>query len=254
MFYLISKLFAFLVLPLGILLILVICMIISKNRTKTKQLGFLTLSLTYLFSCPLVVHFITYRWEIPPRNIQNIENYDLGILLTGGLINENAKFPDNLHLSPSGDRLWQTLQLFKKEKIKSIIISGGDNSILSNKKQTEIDYAYKFLVGNGIPSNAIIIENKARNTHDNAVFSAKIIRNKKYKKLLLITSAFHERRALACFKKQGIVLAAYPTNPFTSSSEIEILDLIPTGNAFKNSELIMKEVVGFLVYKIMGYV
>ena len=50
----------------------------------------------------------------------------------------------------------------------------------------------------------ILIENDSRNTYENAVNSAKML-NTSYPngRLLLVTSAFHMRRSLACFRKTG---------------------------------------------------
>ena len=251
MFYLFSKLFTFLLMPLGILIMLISSMIISKNRTKSRKLGFLTLLLTYLLSCPASSYMLAKYWETPTKNISTIENHDIGILLTGGLLQENAKFPNNYHLGSSGDRLWQTLHLFKMKKINAVIITGGDISIFNKKKAKEIDYAYQFLLLNGIPKDKITLESKARNTHENAKYSTVLIQ--KDKSVLLITSAYHTKRALACFRKEGLVLTSYSTNPLSIYNQLGIIDFIPSAYAFKNTELFFKEIIGFAIYKIMGY-
>ena len=53
----------------------------------------------------------------------------------------------------------------------------------------------------GIPENDIIIENKSRNTHENAFYTAQLFEKNGFSKSnnLLITSSMHMRRAQACF-------------------------------------------------------
>ena len=65
-------------------------------------------------------------YEFSNYEIVNSKNYDYGIVLTGGLINESKSLGDNIHLGPQSDRLWQTAELYKAKKITKIIISGGD--------------------------------------------------------------------------------------------------------------------------------
>jgi uncharacterized SAM-binding protein YcdF (DUF218 family) len=256
MFYLISKLFTFLLMPIGLLLVLVFNMIISKNRTKTKWIGFFTLLLTFLFSSPFLINQWAKCWEMPEKNIENLKNYDVGILLTGGIINSSSKYPTNLHLISSSDRLWQTLQLYKTGKIKRILISGGDTSILNKNILTEIDFALQFLIKNGVPKERIILEKKARNTFENAKFTA-IILARNYPNgegsFLLISSGFHLKRALACFAKQGIKTDYFSTNPLVSNLPFNIIDIIPSSAALNESELLSKELIGYWVYKMMGY-
>ena len=254
MFYLISKLLAFLIMPLGILLILVISLILTKNHTKRKIQGVFIILLTYILSCPAIVNMVLKKWETPQTKVQSIKKHKVGILLTGGLNNAGVKYPENLNLDFSGDRLWQTHLLFKEGMIEYIIITGGDISILSKKEFTEIDLAYQYLLKNGVPADRIILEKKARNTHENALFSSKII-NERFQNpsIMLITSAFHMKRATACFEKQEIKLTAFPSSFIGYTNKSDIIDFIPVTRMLGVSELIIKEWVGLIAYKIMGY-
>ncbi|WP_341226180.1 YdcF family protein [uncultured Arcticibacterium sp.] len=254
MFYIVSKLFTFLLMPLGIIMVLTFCVIVCKNRTKAKKLGFLTLLLTYLFSVPILENALVKYWETPQKNIDNLATYEVGILLTGGLINSSTKYPDNLNLDTSGDRLWQTLHLFKEGKIKHIIISGGNISLINKSERTEIEYAYQFLIKNGVAKELILLDKKARNTNENAINSSTIL-NEKFKdaSCLIITSAFHMKRAVACFKKRGVSVSSFPSNVISSYRNTFILDFLPSTDSLLVNSRIFKEIIGLTIYKIMGY-
>ncbi len=255
MFYILSKLFSFLILPTGIVLILVLIMIKVKNHTKRKWIGFLTVSLTYLFSMPLFINEIAKYWEYPQMAIDQVEPHKVGILLTGGLIDADTKFPNNIGLGSSGDRLWQTLHLYQKGKIEHIVISGGDTSILTKKKKTEIDYALSFLLQNNTRREHIHLESLSRNTSENAKNTADLLSKKfKNESCLLITSGYHMKRADACFKKQGIAVTTFSTNMLYESRSLDVYDFIPKASTFDDFNLLYKEMIGVAAYKLMGYI
>lgn len=254
MFYIVSKLLTFLLMPLGIIMVLILSITLCKNRTKAKRLGYFTLLLTYLFSVPILENKLVESWETPQKSINELSNYDVGILLTGALINSGTQYSENINLGSSGDRLWQTLHLYKKGKIKHIIISGGNISLVENTQRTEIEFAYQFLIQNGVPSEFILLDTRARNTNENAIYSTKILKEKfKKPSCLLITSAFHMKRAMACFKKRGNIVSSFPSNVLSSIRDNQIIDFLPSVHSLVQTSLIFKEIIGFTVYKAMGY-
>lgn len=55
------------------------------------------------------------------------------------------------------------------------------------------------LLASGVPSEAITLECASSNTYENAAFSAPLLAQMRPRRVLLVTSWFHLRRALACF-------------------------------------------------------
>lgn len=254
MFYLISKLFTFLLMPVGIILVLVTFLIYSKNRTRTKRLGFLIILLTYCFSSPLISNKLASVWESEQLDISALKPHSVGVLLTGGLMEDEVKFPTNLNLGNSGDRLWQTLHLYELSKINYILISGGGISWVGKKQTTEIDFAKAFLIQNGVPEKYILLEKSSRNTNENAMNSANLLTmNFPNQTVLLITSAYHMPRAMDCFKKRGIRADAFPSDFIKTKNKLDLYDLIPTASALNDTSKLFKEIIGLLLYKLMSY-
>jgi uncharacterized SAM-binding protein YcdF (DUF218 family) len=109
----------------------------------------------------------------------------------------------------------------------------------------------------GVKKEDIILEKKAKNTRENAINSVDILKkNPQFgNKYMLFTSSFHTRRALGCFQKIGISITAFPT-AFKSKQRSFTIDnlLIPRElNLYEAYDLI-HEIVGYVVYKILGYV
>ena len=193
-------------------------------------------------------------WEPVPTPMNEVGVYDVGIVFSG--VTKGSKSPKDLvYFDRGADRVTHTLQLFKDGKLKHIIVSGG-----LGFQQVEMSIAAErlksFLVMAGVPDSVITVEPNAVNTYENAVESAKILKrdfpNQKY---LLITSAFHMKRSALCLAKQGITFDEFPAGYYTDRPSLNFDDIfIPKAEAIKKWEAIIKECVGLVTYKVMGYV
>lgn len=254
MFYILSKLAGFLLLPSGILMILWLTVLLIKNRTKAKRLGLFTLLLTYLLMCPAAVLLTAGNLEYNETTLKPDDTFAVGVVLTGNMITPDVKYPENLHLKGSGDRLWQALRLYQNGQIENILISGGDIGLINKSKLLEIDIARNYLIANGVPKEHILTDRKSRNTYENALFSKEIIEKRfQEEPILLITSAFHMKRALGCFRKQGIEATPFPADFIGAQRKPDIIEFTPNSGALATTELFWKERIGLWVYKLKGY-
>ncbi len=67
----------------------------------------------------------------------------------------------------------------------------------------------RFSAALGIPPSAILLEERSTSTRENALFTAALLRNEPGPKVL-VTSEFHMRRALGCFRKVGLDVKPVP--------------------------------------------
>jgi uncharacterized SAM-binding protein YcdF (DUF218 family) len=106
----------------------------------------------------------------------------------------------------------------------------------------------------GVDEKDIFLEEKARNTHENAVNTKRMLKPYFGEKMLLVTSAMHMPRAKACYEKEGFKIDVYPADIKKKDTYSGILDkIVPEErNLTKIAELI-REVAGFVIYKIVGF-
>ena len=116
-----------------------------------------------------------------------------------------STFPD---LNEQADRLVYAAALYHAGKAPVIVLSGGARP----GARPEAQLMKEILAVMGVPSRSIILERSSRNTYDNALYSAAILENKNIKRILLVTSAYHMRRAQAVFVKQGFEVVPAPTD------------------------------------------
>jgi len=254
MFFVLSKVLYFLLTPIVWLFGALIYSLFVKNEKKRKQIILLSLIGAYVFSNSFIINDIAQVWEIQTIHEDSIHKpYDYGIVL-GGFNTFDAKY-ERLNFLRSGDRLWQALYLYKQDKIKKILITGGEGRIIK-EGYTEAETTKLFLLKLGIPEKDIVIESESRNTRENALFTAEMLGEEQIKRktFLLITSAYHMRRSIACFENVGIHVDPFSTDRISSKRKF-LFDFmfIPNTEATENWRIIIREMVGMLVYKIVGY-
>ena len=254
MFYLLSKTFDVLLMPLTMAFIAIVYATVIKNRTRSRWIIGVSLFFLYLMSSPIIVNALLKWWETKSEPIST--GYDVGVVLTGGIIKRYDYSTKEVWLGKSGDRAVQAFELYRLGKIKKIIISGGEGSFLKNKHTTsENDGIRQYLIYSGVRAEDIIQEPKARNTRDNAVYSAKLLREQfKTNKCVLITSAFHTPRAIGCFKKESIKVIAFPSHYLQENYDLWIDKFFPSEEALVAFYFVWHEMVGFAMYKVMGYI
>ena len=99
----------------------------------------------------------------------------------------------------SHDRPERAVELFKEGATPRILVSGlGDSGI--NRE---------FLIKSGVPSRLIQMENQSRTTQQNAIDAIKLLRQQRARRVIIVTSWYHSRRALACFEHYGPEIQFY---------------------------------------------
>jgi uncharacterized SAM-binding protein YcdF (DUF218 family) len=224
-----------------------------KNKLWKKRLLWSFVIMFCFFSNGFIVNRFVSLWEVNGIKAENLEQFENGIVLSGMF--EYNKDLDRISARRGADRIWQAIQLYKNNKIKKIIITGGSGYVLK-KGLHEASQLKKDLISLGIPEEDILVESKSRNTHENAQQTKLLIQKfgLSKQKNLLITSSMHMRRALASYEKEGIHCDPYTTDHYIIHSEsISILEFIPSQKALIMWNKLIKEWVGYTIYSIMGY-
>ncbi|WP_194777397.1 YdcF family protein [Pararhodonellum marinum] len=252
MFFYLSQLLGFLVMPFTIAILLTLVGVIWKNR-KVLWLGIILL---LFFSNPFIANESMRIWEPDFVDFDDLPDYEIGIVLTG-VTNLNKTSPDRTFFNKGADRATHALQLYKLGKIKKILITGGQGFNPTNE-QTEAQLLADFMVMAGVPIENILIENEAVNTRENASFSKDFLKKEKFdldQTFLLITSAFHMKRAKACFDKVGLKTDTFPVDYYAHDTKFDLPSLLyPNPNALSLWHKLVKEWMGILIYLTAGYI
>ncbi len=194
-------------------------------------------------------------WEVPVTPYSELKkNYTWAILLTG-ITKYDVGPRDRVYFSSGADRVTHTVQLYKLGKVKRILVSGGSGR-LSAPERKEADEVAEALVLMGVPLSDIVKEANSRNTHESAVAVKKILQGTATPDdCLLVTSAYHMRRSAACFRKVGWRMDCFSVD-FLSHKRRYSPDvlIVPRVEALINWQVLIREWVGIISYKLAGYI
>lgn len=245
---------ASLVLPPGLFIILLIILtiyLIKINLRLSVIVGIWT-AIFYLLCTGLVADFFMGKLERVYQAPEKVEETgaDSIILLGGGAFRDVQDVEGEGTLASSAaSRLLTAVRLQRLLNLP-IILSGGQ---VYSDSGAEAEISGRILKSLGVPEEKILLETKSINTTQNAIYSAKILREKNFTKPLVVTSAFHMRRAALNFSRQGINIIPYPTN-FTVSQnpEFHYTKLRPQAEALLLNVTVMQELLRTLVTQIFN--
>ena len=186
----------------------------ALNRTVIASLVVLSLT-TFTAPVQFLVRGLENRYEQPKQ--ADLEKAGGLIVLGGALIEGRTPFERNQNLiNENGERLTASLQLLRQYSNMKMIYSTYSGQLIPNGI-TENQAAKDFYAKLGIPSERLLLENKSRNTYENAKESLKVI-NPGETPWILLTSATHMNRSVKTFEEAGWKVIPYPVDYQTGSN------------------------------------
>ena len=248
MFFIFSKIVAFIADPLVFITVFFILGLFVRTKYRRRRYLLISFALLLFFSNGFIYQTVFNQWGVTPLKLK--KKYDYGILL-GGMISLNSTEED-IKFGESSDRLLYTVKLYQDNVINKIIITGASGSLQS--EIIEAKFLKSYLVQIGIPATDIICETKSQNTSQNAAYTAELIsaNHKSTPSCLLITSDFHYRRAIACFQKNNLQVDPYLKKLKQKTISIEDY-IVPQSTYLSKWGVLFHEIIGYYTYQIMGY-
>lgn len=193
----------------------------------------------WLFAMPLESPYS--RSPIPPEHGGAI------VVLAGAVRPPQTDTPYAVAGRNTFERIQHAIWLHRKWTGLPVLASGGGRF-----PDAYAATMRELLEDGGIPAESIWIEARSRNTHENAQFSAAILREHGVDRVILVTDALSMRRAAACFAREGIgvIPAAFGFHPVGWQWE----DLLPSWHAVEINSTALHEIAGLLWYRLQGWI
>lgn len=237
MFFL-KKLLTALILPPG-LIILFFCAIFlfSKRKNIIRFIAVFCGVFIYILSIEPTSDFLISKLENQYRIPQRLEG-DVIVILGGGVYNSGTFKEDTVNRAIAG------YYVFKKTNLP-IILSGGS----VEGKLSDSEAMYQFFRDLGIPENKLIEEKNSRDTGENASFTVKICKEKGYGSIILVTSAYHMKRAVKHFSDKGVKVLPYPADSKISGS-YNIYSFLPKSATLSLSVKVLREHIALFILSV----
>ncbi|RUV31421.1 MULTISPECIES: YdcF family protein [unclassified Mesorhizobium] len=221
MFFYLSKFLWFFVQPLNGAIFLLLAGLLASRfgwqrlATAGSFLALVILALSTLTSLGAMMLIpLEQRFPRPPLP----EKVDGIIVLGGGLEGATNAVRGGYELNGAGDRIVEAAVLARRFPTAKIVISGGTVQMLA-EGEGDADTGPRLLTALGVTTDRLVLENKSRNTYENAVFTRELVTPKAGETWLLVTSAFHMPRATALFDKAGFPTIPWPVDYMTTGKE-----------------------------------
>ncbi len=231
---------AVVLLPNSLLLLAMLGLLLAHRWPRSgRAITWASLIALLLLSTPLVERALVDFIKIPATDIQQADGAQAIVILGGGARRGTAEFGDTVS-EYSLERVRYGAKLAKKLGLP-VLVTGG--AVFSG--QAEGALMAKALAED-LGVHAEWVEDRSRDTHQNAQLSAALLLPLGIKKILLVTHDIHERRSVAEFRKAGFdVIAASVTS--LSPQTGGFIDQLPGASALRNSDFALHEIIGNLV-------
>ena len=178
-----------------------------------------------------------------------------GIIVLGGAITTTRGMTST---NAKAARMMDSAALALKYPNAKLVFTGGDSSLAEeagiDEARTEAEAASRFYRSLGISAERMILEDRSRNTFENAVFTKPLINQKPGERWLLITSAWHMPRSVGIFRKAGIDIIPYPVDFSTRGTPRDYSQLNRGfSHGLELTDSVVKEWIGLIAYRLAGY-
>ena len=238
------------ILPLFVMPTFLFLILITISAYKGFQkIIYFTILIFYVLSTSVFSNFIMKEVEgkYYYPNLKGVTKADAIVVLSGMMrINE---FENNNILEWGDiDRFFKAIELYFSKKSNTIIFTGGKSPYnITNISEGDVlkQYAIKF----GVKMNDILVTKEVLNTAEESIAVKNLIGIKK--SIILVTSAFHMKRAKSIFEKKGFEVIPYKVDYKTPPNlSLNFIDFLPSSSGLRRTEIALRELLGRLYYSL----
>ncbi|HZF30791.1 MAG TPA: YdcF family protein [Gammaproteobacteria bacterium] len=179
------------------------------------------------------------RFGFPPK----LDRVDGVIVLAGAEVGRLSSVFGEPQLDEHGDRLTTFLMLAHRFPNARLVHSGD------TPRDSHSAVAREVLLGAGVDPARIVFEDRSRNTCESAPAVRDLVAPRAGERWLLVTSAVHMPRSMACFRAAGWEVTPYPAD-FSRGPEAFHFGLVDN---LADLDEAVHEWAGLVFYRIAGY-
>jgi uncharacterized SAM-binding protein YcdF (DUF218 family) len=211
-----------------------------------SAIGLLLLAVAPIGSAMTLV--LEQRFPRPPKLPDRID----GILVLGGAVDTRISLAyGEAAFNSSIARVFAGVALARKHPEAKLALVGGEGEFFPIGF-AEARATQGFVLEEGIPATRIILEDRSRSTHENAIFAKELIRPGAGQNWVLVTSAFHMPRAVAAFRAVDWPVIPYPVD-FKVDPKTGLRANFSLLDGLGASTLAGKEWAGLVGYRLLGW-
>jgi uncharacterized SAM-binding protein YcdF (DUF218 family) len=252
MFFVASKILAFLVVPSNILISLIVvgtALLYTRFARTGRRLVVTGAVLIVLVGLSPLGSILLRVLEDRFPAWDATRGAPIGFIVLGGALDPDMSTARRTPvIDGSAERLTIVAELARRYPSARFIYSGGNGNLLGGA--AEADHVAPLLESFGIAKDRIVIERNARNTAENAAFSKALAAPKSGDRWVVVTTGTHMPRAIGAFRAAGFDVEAYPVDWRTggASETFGVYAVFAAG--LGTFDAATREFVGLLAYRL----
>ncbi len=180
MFFEISKFLRFLLVsPISwMAFLMVVTLWVKRKRGRRILLGVAAVFL--VFTNNLLVDYVQFRQTrqyVHTASLPEGKTWRVAIVM-GGFGSMNRETGQMTYVEDRADRLWEAVRLYREGRVRQILITGDPTSIIQDDGSSTAELFLRYMEQLGVDREAFILEQQARNTRQNAVNTAILLKQK----------------------------------------------------------------------------
>ncbi len=219
------------------------------RQVRARRAVIAAVAVLFVAGLPGVAHGLMWGLERGVAPAPGPEKTWDVVVLLGGAVDFYGASKDEVAWNGNVERLTVVFDLLRTGRARRVILSGG---LGDEALPTEAEYLRRQLVAWGIDPARIELEDASRNTRENATLTKPRIEAHGDRTVLIVTSAFHVPRALGCFRAVGLDPDVWPVD-WKQRELGRDLHWAPRGEYFGDTARALREVLGRIVYRVLGY-
>jgi len=235
-----------LILPVGLILLLLVAAFCLR-RWALVWVGAVGL---FLASLPWVSKSLLRSLEVenPELSVKEVPVTD-AILVLSGMLGPDRQDSFRLNWGEAYDRFEAGVRLWQAGKAPFLVLT-DPALVQTGEHETEGKQLQKEAWKLGLPENRVVLIGPIGNTAQEAELFSQIAREKGWRQVILVTSAWHMPRALERFRRTGLQILPFPVDFRTGAGgQVSIFGFFPSGAALAGTELFIREWIGRIYYR-----
>ncbi len=175
------------------------------------------------------------------------------VVMCGGVLAPSSNDFTGANYSDTVDRFLKSVEVARKLDLP-LVLGGGESG--GKGSSLESEYEKKWLRSWGLTQLRVLDLGCCQTTREEAVAAAELARRNGWRKIVLVTSAFHMRRALGAFRETGLIVmpAACDFHGASSNQGSVAGRLLPSSDGAQEVRLLASEEAGWFYYRWRGWI
>ena len=246
MLFLLKKIISALILPpMSLILLALAGLWLSKKHPKTgRSLATLSLAALLILSLPITGNALLQSLEtLPPISEAQLRDVQAIVILGGGKNNQAPEFGNQDTFNRWTLQRLRYGAYLQQQTGKPILVTGG--GLFGERSEAD---AMSESLQRDFHAKDIWTEDQSKDTAENALYSAAILKQYGIERIALISQSWHLPRAIKLFEQRGLTVYPAPTG-YTNEDNEPIIRWLPKASAMDKSSIAIKEYLGRLAPK-----